>query len=108
MHLRHFNPILPQLIRQFRRVQLTVTPPRLGHLALLLERKVLPREAGPDVPFEQLEDFVVADGARVGEVVDARLIVGGQHERAGEQVVEDGVGVGNVHDTRVLRDLGHE
>ena len=50
----------------------------------------------------------MADGARVGEVVDARLLVGGQQERARQQVVQDGVGVGDVNDMRVLRDLGNE
>lgn len=75
MHLRHLQPILPHLLHQLRRIQLTVTPAGLDHLALLLERKILPCEARPDVFLEQLEHFVVADGAGVGEVVHPGLVV---------------------------------
>lgn len=78
VHLRDFDPILPQLLHQLRRVEFTITPARLDHLALLLEREILPHKVRPDMLLEQRQDFVVADGAGIGEVVDASFVVGGE------------------------------
>lgn len=50
----------------------------------------------------------MADGARVGEVVDARLVVGREQDGTWQQVVQDGVGVGDGADVGVLRDFGDE
>ena len=91
MHLRHLDTILAQLVDQLRRVELTVAPAGLDDLALLVEGEVDPGEGGPDVGLEELQDLVVADGAGVGEVVDARLVVAGEQERGWEQVVQEGV-----------------
>ena len=108
VHLGHLDPVLVQLRHQLRRVEHTVAPPRLDDLALLLEREVGPRERRPHEPLEQAQDLVVADRARVGEVVDARLAVAGEEERGGQEVVEERGGVGHVDDACVGRDFGHE
>ena len=108
MHLRHLHSILPQLLHQLRRIEFTIAPPCLDHLALLVEREVLPCKARPDMLLEQLQDFVVADGAGIGEVVDSRLVVRSEDDRGGEEVVEDGVRVGDVDNTGVRSDLGNE
>ena len=108
MHLRHLDPILPHLLHQLARVQHAVTPAGLDDPALLLEREILPREPGPDVLLEQGKDLVVADGARVGEVVDARLVVLREQDGTRQQVVQDGVGVGDRADAGVRGDFGDE
>ena len=108
VHLWDFKPILPQLLHQLRRVKFAITPARLDHLTLLLEREILPRKARPDVLLKERQDFVVTDGARVGEVVDAGFVVGGEQERAREEVVEDGVGVGDVDYIGVGGNFGDE
>jgi hypothetical protein len=108
MHLRHLDPVLPHLRHQLACVQLTIAPPGLDDLALLLEREVLPLKARPHVLAEEREHLIVADGARVCEVVDARLVVRGEQDGARQQVVQDRVGVGDVDDTGVGCDLGHE
>lgn len=57
---------------------------------------------------EQRQHFIVADGAGVGEVVDARLVVRREQDGARQQVVQDGVGVGDGADVGVLRNFGDE
>lgn len=52
MHRGHLDAILSHLLHQLARVQLTIAPARLDDLALLLERKGLPREARPHVLLE--------------------------------------------------------
>ena len=108
MNLRNLIPILLELINQLGRIQLAVAPASLDDLGLLLEGEVLPLELGTDDVAEQGEDLVVGDGAGVGEVVDALLVVLGEEDGGGEEVGEDGVGVGDVDDALVFGDFGDE
>ena len=50
----------------------------------------------------------MGDGAWVGEVVDAGVLVLGHEDRGRQEVVQDGVGVGDVYHSLVLGDLGYE
>lgn len=100
--------ILLQLGGQLGGVELAVAAAGLDDLGLLVQGEVLPGEAGSDDVAEEGEDLVVRDGAGVGEVVDASLLVLGEEDRGGEEVGEDGVAVGDVDDTLVLGDLGDE
>ena len=108
MHFRDLIPILPQLFHQLRRIELTVASSRLDHLALLLQGEVRPLKVRPYVFLEEREHLVVADGARVGEVVDTHVVMLGEQEGGGEEVGEDGVGVWDVDDFGVFCDLGDE
>jgi len=98
--------VLLELADQLVRVELAVAATSLDDLGLLLEAKVLPGVVGADNLLEQGEDLVVRDGAGVGEVKDAGVVVLSEENGAGEEVVEDGVAVGNVDDSVVLGDLG--
>lgn len=106
VNLGHRDAKLLHLRHQLTCIQRTTTPTRLDDPALLLEREVLPHKARPDVLLEERQDVVVADGARVGKVVDPRLAVGRKQDGARQQVVQDGVEGFNRADARVGRDFG--
>jgi hypothetical protein len=108
MNLRHLIPILPQLLNQLRSIQLAVTTSSLDDLGLLLKSEVLPCEGGADVFFEQRQYFVVGNGTRVGEIVDASFLVLGHKDGSWQEIVQDGVGVGDVDYALVFGDLGDE
>lgn len=103
--LRHLVPVLLQLVDELGVVQLAVASTGLDDLGLFLQGEVLPRVARPDNIAEERENLVVRDGARVGEIVDARVAVLGQKNRCGQQVVQDSVAVGDVDDAVVLGNL---
>lgn len=60
-------------------VQQVVGARRFDDLGLLLNSEVLPGEVGVDVLLVELQDFIVADGARVGVVHDACQLPLGLH-----------------------------
>lgn len=100
--------VLLKLRLQFSSVKLAVATTSLDDLGLLLNGKVRPLEVGSDDVFEKLENLVVRDGARVGEVVDACLLVLCQYDGGWEEIVEDSVRVGDINNLFVLGDLGDE
>lgn len=106
MHLWDLEVVLLKLVDQLGGIKLAVAAAGLDDLCLLLEGEVLPGEVWADVLLEKGKDLVVGDGAGVGEVVDASLLVLGKEDGGWEQVVEEGVGVGDINDTLVLGDLG--
>lgn len=108
MHLRYRITILFHLPDQFARVKLTIAPSSFQDLTLLLFGEILPLKSRSDNIAEESKDLVVRDGARVGEVVDADIVVLGQKHGCGQQIVEDGVGVFDVDDVLVVGDFGHE
>jgi len=57
---------------------------------------------------EQRQDFVVADGAGIGEIIDAGFVAGGEKEGAREEIVKDGVGIGDVDYMGVGGDFRNE
>ena len=77
LHPPQINRIFPTLRLQLPRIEHAITPPGFNDVGLLLQSEVLPGEGwAHDVPVEG-QDFVVGDGARVGEVVDAEFGVRG-------------------------------
>ena len=97
-----------QFCLQFPCLKHTITPPSPNDFGLLFEREVSPRKIWVHNVAIESQDFVVADGARVGEVIHACLVVFGQHDAGGQQVVQDGVAVRDVDHAGVVGDLGHE
>lgn len=73
--LRDRVVVLGELGDELGGVEHAVAASGLDHLGLLLQRKVLPLEAGADNVPEQGENLVVGDGARVGEVINTRVLV---------------------------------
>ena len=108
MNLRNLKLVLLELLNQLRSVKLAIASSSLDNLSLLLEREVLPGKIRTDVLLEQGQDLIVGDGAWVGEVVDARLLVLGKEDGGGKEIVENCVGIGDVNYALVLCDLGDE
>lgn len=106
MHLWDLEVVLLKLGDQLGGIKLAVAASGLDDLGLLLQGEVLPGEIWADVLLEKGKDLVVGDGAGVGEVVNASILVLREEDGGWEQVVEDGVGVGDINDTLVLGDLG--
>lgn len=79
-HLQNLHPIPPRNPLQLPRIQLTITPPRLNHPRLLLQREVLPREPRPHNIPEERQHLVVRNRPRVRKVEDARLLVFGERD----------------------------
>ncbi len=102
MNLRNLIVVLLELVHKLGGIKLAVAPTSLYNLRLLLQRKVLPGEARSNILFEEAQNFVMRNGARVGEIVDTGLIVLCQKNRGGEEVREYGIGVGNVDHPLVL------
>ena len=95
-------------LHQLARVQLVVRASRGEDLRLLLQREVSVGEGRVDVLLVQVQNLVVRDGARVGEVVHAATVVQHHLDADGQQVVQHGHGVGDVHHALVLGDLRHK
>lgn len=108
MDLWDLEVVLLQLVDQLGGIKLAVAAAGLDDLCLLLQGEVLPGEIWADVLLKKGEDLVVGDGAGVGEVVDASLLVLREEDGGWEQVVEEGVGVRDINNTLVLGDLGDE
>lgn len=106
MNLGHLILVLGKLAGQLVGVKLAVAASGLDDLGLLLQGEVLPAEIWANVLLEEAQNLVVGDGAGVGEVVNARLLVLGEEDGGREEIVEDGVGVGDIHNTVVLSNLG--
>jgi len=77
-------------------------------LGLLLERKVAPRERRVVIVLVHLQDLVVRDDARVGEVVHAGQAAPGHLERDGHHLWQHGHRVWDVDHLFVLGDLVDE
>lgn len=106
MHLWDLEVVLLKLGDQLGGIKLAVAASGLDDLGLLLQGEVLPGEIWTDVLLEKGKDLVVGDGAGVGEVVNASILVLREEDSGWEQVMEDGVGVWDINDTLVLGDLG--
>jgi len=108
MNLWHLKIVLLQLAHQLSRIELAIAPTSLDDLGLLLQCEVLPGEIRTDVFLEERQDFVVGNGAWIGEVVDSGFFVFGEEDGGGEKVMKDSVGVRDIDYTLVLGDLGYE
>lgn len=106
MDLRDLNTILSQLVDQLISIKHAVRASCLDDLALLVQREVLPCEAGTDDLLEQAKHLVVRNSTRVGEVVDASLVSLGKDDGGGKEIVQNGVAVWYIDDAFVLCDLG--
>jgi hypothetical protein len=108
MNLWNLEFVFLELIDQLRRVELAVASAGLDDLSLLFQCEVLPGEVGADIFFEEGQDFIVRDGARIGEVVNTSVFVLGHEDRGWEEIMEYGVRVGDVYHSLILGNLGDE
>lgn len=97
-----------QLLLELGGVKLAIAPTSLDDLGLLLDRKVLPGEVGPNNFLEQRQNLVMADGTGIGEVVDASVFMLGHQDRCREQIGQDAVAVRDIYHPVILADLGHK
>jgi len=97
-----------KLLLQLRGIKLVVASGSNNHLSLLLQTEVLPTETGIHVFSVHLQNLVVANHSRVGEVPDPSQIPLRHLHRDRDELVEYGHGVGNVDNLVVSSDLGDE
>ena len=101
---QHFWKFLLQLAC----IHFVVTARSNDNLGLFLQGEVLVCQARVNVLLVHVQDFVVANDARVGEVPDTCKVSLGHLDGDGKQLVKDRHGVWNVHNLLVFCDLGDE
>jgi len=89
--LRDFEVVLLKLVDELSGVQLAVASASFDDLGLLFQGEVLPGEGGSDVLLEKSQDFIMGNGTRIGEVVDAFLVVLCEKDGGGEEIMKNRV-----------------
>lgn len=97
-----------KLLLQLACIHFVVTASSNDNLGLLLQGEVLVCQARVNVLLVHVQDFVVANNARVGEIPDTCEVSLGHLDGDGKQLVKDRHGVRNVHNLIVFCDLGDE